>query len=61
MLIEKQHEDKEHLTEISFREMSPANVNVNLSVSKDQVPGNQSVAVPGYLSGIRKAHDLFGR
>lgn len=60
MLIEKQHEDKEHLTEISFREMSPANVNVNLSLSKDQVPDYQSVAVPGYLSGIRKAHELFG-
>lgn len=60
MLIERQHEDKEHLTEINFREMSPANVNINLNVSKDQVPNYQSVAVPGYLSGIIKAHEMFG-
>lgn len=61
MLVEEQHKDKAHLTEINFREMSPADTDASLNVSKDRVSRGQSVAVPGYLSGIVKAHGLFGK
>lgn len=61
MLIEDQRKEKNHLTEISFREMSPENVDTTISLPKNNMPRGQSIAIPGFLKGIKMAHNIFGK
>nr|XP_039256577.1 glutathione hydrolase 7-like isoform X1 [Styela clava] len=60
MLIEKQHDAKHDIVQIDFREISPMKTETP-NVTREEVKAEQSVAVPGYIHGMKAAHEKFGK